>query len=66
MLNKDIDTLYEIPVYSKDLIKKLNNIIKEECYDISKTKEENIFYSGQRSVVNFLIMIQEHNKDIGE
>jgi len=45
----------KIPQIDKELIEYLDSLFPEKCADTSKTDRENIYSSGQRSVVNHLI-----------
>jgi len=53
----------KIPELSYDLIQMLDKNTPEMCYDISLTKEENIYYAGQRALVNGLLLILENQKE---
>lgn len=44
-----------IPLHAYDLIDDLNQMFPEKSYDLKKSLEENIHYSGVRSVVNTLV-----------
>ena len=52
-----------IPELSYDLIEKLDEMTPELCYDIHLTKEENIYYAGQRSIVNGLLLLIQNQKE---
>lgn len=45
----------EIPIYSADLIKMLDEHYPEKCPDLSMTDREIWFYVGQRTLVRHLV-----------
>lgn len=59
------DYLEFIPQSSIELIEILDRVTPELCYDITRTKEDNIFYAGQRSIINGLLLILENQKEEG-
>ena len=58
-----IETEGRIPELSVDLIEMLDKLIPLKGYDLSLTKEENIYYSGQREVIEGLLLQLENLKD---
>ncbi len=52
------------PIISKELISYLESLFPEKCADLKDTDRENIYKSGQRSVVNHLIEKRKIQQEI--
>jgi hypothetical protein len=52
------------PIISKELISYLDSLFPEKCADLRETDRENIYKSGQRSVVNHLIEKRKLQQEI--
>ena len=52
------------PIISKEIINYLDGLFPEKCADPKDTDRENIYKSGQRSVVNHLIEKRKLQQEI--
>lgn len=54
----------ELPAFSEDLIKELNDLIPEKCPDSTMTEREIWTYVGSRLVVRSLLARLEYTKQL--
>ena len=52
-----------LPKTVHDLIEKLNKIFPEQCARLGQSQEEIWYASGQRSVINWLLELQDRDNN---